>query len=325
MSNLASPTVITQSLSTIPEAPKPASEAATEATNGAAPPATSKESVAASGAGEPDKNLELSRRFGAVAQKEARARRLETEAQTRATKLAEREKELDAKLAELDEALSDPVGHMLKNGKDPVEVAKRYATPETEEEKRIRKLEERDAAREAEATKAKEAEEAKRKADARFEALKGFVKAITSAECPNLTTLYQAREVPALVDELLNRPSDPRDPDSVSMITKFRADLGRNPTDKEIRETLEYEAELRATKIIERHRGAAAPGSQVAQPPPGAPTQDSSKNESGPSGISNQHAAARSSGAKKPASLQERRKKAKEELTVALEAEANDE
>lgn len=316
--------VITQSLSTI-QAP----DAAPEAVPGteAAPPAkgSGTASAAAPVAGPPqgrDQNLDLARKFESVAQKEGRARKAEREAQAKLAGLTEREATLKAREAELDEALGDPVGYMLRNGKDPVEIAKRYAKPESEEEKRIRRLEERAEEREAEDAKKKTAWEKQQYQQAKTGAMRAFVGAITAKECPNLTALYEAHEVPALVDELLNRPSDPEDYESPSMVQAFREQKGRNPTDAEIRECIEYEAELRATKILERHR---APAPVSVATSPGGPTQDSPKSESGPNGISNKHAAGTSSPAKNPLSLQEKRKAKRRELTAALEAEAGDE
>ncbi len=312
--NVSAPAVINQSLSTItpvtPEAPAAPETPAVLVTPPAAPG--------------PDKNLELARKFESVAQREGKARARDREVQTRATELEAREAKLKEREAELDDALGDPVGYMLKNGKDPVEVAKRYAQPETPEEKRIRRLEEAAEARDkADNDRKTEAEKAQQER-AKFDALRGFVGEITAAECPNLTTLYAASEVPKLVEEALSRPSDPDDPESPTMVQAFFAEYNRNPTNEEIREFLEHEAELRATKILtaaeERRKAAEA----ASQSPSGAHAQDSSKNESGPSGISNQHAAVTASGKQRPLSLEERRKANRQALTAALEAEAGD-
>jgi hypothetical protein len=327
MSNVAGPAVITQTLSTIPETPAP--EAAPE-TNAGAPPAAPSE--AASGAGAkpaaPDRSLELARKFESVAQRESKARRLEREAQAKAQAIADREKKLAERERELDDALGDPVGHMLKIGKDPLEVAQRYAKPETAEEKRIRQLEER-LAKQDEEKAAQQTEREKRqeklRADAaekhRMTVMREFVGAITEKECPNLTALYEAHQVPGLVDELLQRPMDPSDPESPSMIQAFVAQHRRNPTDKEIREALEHEAELRATKVLTRNRAAAASsGAQSGE----APTQDPAKTGRGPGGISNQHAAVTATGKKRPPTIEEKRKETRRQLTAALEAEGNE-
>ena len=329
MSNVASPAVITQSISTLPEAPAP--EAAPAAETNPAPPGKESESGAASGAGAPapkgpDRNLEIARRFEAVAQRESRAQRLEREAKAKATEIAEREKKLADKERELDEALGDPVGHMLKKGVDPVKVAQRYAKPETEEEKRIRRLEEREEQREADA---KAAEENRKKAQEKWEAeqhekhrmdvTREFVSSITAKECPNLTALYEAKEVPRLVDNLLQSKADPSDPRSPTMIQAFVRQYRRNPTNQEIREALEHEATERATKILT----AAAAGR--AQADSESPEQGSAKPGRGPSGISNQHAAVTQSGKKRPPTIEEKRKQTRKNLTAALEAEGEDE
>lgn len=323
--------IVTNTLSTIP-AKEAAPQAAPETPDKTAPPVPGESGAASDAAAQDegeDKNLELAKKFEAIATKESRARKVEREAQQRLATLTEKEKALEAKLAELDEALGDPVGYMLKQGKDPVAVAKRYAEPETEAEKRIRKLEDALQKREEEdARKAKEWEE-RQESDRKFQSLRGFVSEITSQNSPNLTALYEAREVPRLVEDLLNRPADPAEPEGPTMLEAFRAKYRdargnpRNPTNKEIRDCLEYEAELRATKILERHR-AKAPDASVAQPHDPAQSQDSPKGGAGPSGISNQHAAGRSSGKSKPPTLEERRKKMREELTAALDAEAAD-
>ncbi len=319
--------VITQSLSTI-SAPEAAPEAA-PGPEEAAPPAVGTSGAASDAAPKPraperDANLDLARKFESVAQKEGRARKAEREAQAKLQSLTEREKKLAEREAELEEALGDPVGHMLKNGKDPVEVAKRYAQPESPEEKRIRKLEEQAEERAAEDVRRREAWEKQQKTQAHHQAMKEFVGAITAKECPNLTTLYAAREVPSLVNELLYRPSDPENAESPTMVQAFFEEKGRNPTDKEIRECLEYEAELRATRILEQHQSRARPGEASVATSPGDLAQTSPKSESGPNGISNRHAASTTSTGKRPLTLEERRKKSKKELTVALEAEAGD-
>ena len=311
---------MTQQLVTIPTAETPAAApaVATPAPESPAPaPASGTAPVAR------DKDLDLARKFETVAQHEGRARKAEREAQAKLAGLSDREKRLAEREAELEDALSDPVGYMLKTGKDPVEVAKRYAKPESEEEKRIRKLEERAAQQEEDANRRKTEWEKQQYEQAKFGAMKSFVGAITSKECPNLTLLYQAHEVPRLVEELLARPTDPDDDASPTMVQAFREAHGRAPTDKEIREGLEYEAELRATSILEAHRREQARRASVATSP-GSTEQSSPKSESGPNGISNKHAAGASSPSKKPLSLEEKRKKARKDLTAALEAEAGD-
>jgi len=315
--NVAAP--IVQTLTTI-EAPEAAAEAVPEVD--AAPPAATSEAASAAAPRPParDPNLDLARKFESAAQKESRARKYEREAAAKLEGLTAREKKLAEREAELDEALGDPVGHMLKNGTDPVKVAERYAKPESQEEKRIRKLEESLAQRDAADAARKERWEADRQAEKKYETLKGFVGAITSAECPHLTALYEANEVPGLIEGLLNRPADPNDSGGQSMLEAFREQRGRDPSDVEIREVLEYEAGVRATKILEAQR--IRERASVATSPE-SQKQDSSKNEGGSNGISNQHAAS-SVTAKKPLSLEEKRKKMRKDLAAALEAETGD-
>ena len=320
----------TVQLSTI-SAPAPEASPAPAAPpepNGAAPPAP-KESGGASGAGEtpkPDPNLEASQRLGEISKKEARIRRLETEHHERIVAAKKKEEELAAKEAELDAALGDPVKYMLDKGKDPVAVAKRFSQPETEEEKRIRKLEERDAAREKEAADAKAAEETQRKEAARQEVVRTFVSEINEDNCPNVVALYKPTEIHGLVRDLLNRPyvdEETGKETGETLLQAFQAVHGRPPTNAEIRESLEAEAQSRATKIIERDRAAAARALESQAGGTGQ-SQASGKTERGPSGISNTHASVTSSGKSRKGSLAERRAAAKRELTEALEAEASD-
>jgi hypothetical protein len=123
---------MTQQLTTIPSVEVAAPEAVSEAS--VAFPAAEQGPVATTEThkvAERDPHLDLAKKFESVAQKEGRARKAEREAQARLATLTEREAKLAAREAELEEALGDPVGHMLKIGKDPVEVAKRYAQPES--------------------------------------------------------------------------------------------------------------------------------------------------------------------------------------------------
>lgn len=324
--NAVAPTV---QLSTISAPAAPAPEAATDTPNGAAPPAP-KESGAASGVvekkPETDPNLEISRRLGEVSKKEAKARRAEQEHQERMASLSQKEKDIEAKLAELDGALSDPVKYMLDKGKDPVEVARRFSKPESEEEKRIRKLEERDAANTKAQEEAKEAAERARVDRERHEITRSFVSEINEENSPHLVALYAAGEVPGLVRELLNRPyiDEQGRKTGESTLQAFQAEHGRDPTNAEIRESLEAEAQSRATKIIESHQrrnGGGAPSQASETGQTQAPVK---KTASGPSGISNTHASVTTSGKPKKLSLEEKRKAARKELTEALEAEATE-
>lgn len=307
----------TTTLATIPTAPS-AEGAATEApeAEGSAPA----EPAAPPAAVEPeeDKNLELAKRFEGLAKREARARRFENEFQTKLSSLSEKEKAIEAKLAELEAALEDPVDYYLRTGKkDPVEVAKRFARPVSEEEKRIKALEDK-IAREEEARAKAEAERTKRETEAqRHQSMRQFVGSITPDECPHLTSLYEPHEVPTLVEKLLTKPADPSDPGGPTLLEHFVETNGRKPTDKEIRECLEYDAEIRATRLMSRTRPSDAAAPETPQPSPD-PVPAASASKGGPSSISNQHAAPSSSSKSRKKSREELRK----ELTARLEAES---
>jgi hypothetical protein len=322
--------IVSQARSTIgasaaPEAHAPAAEEAAPATEAASEASQAPETPAPQPSGAapvaetapeeaPEKHLELSKRFEAAAKREANVRRLESQWQEKLSGLSEKEKAIQAKLDELDEALGDPVGYLLKKGKDPVEVAKRFAKPESEEEKRIRKLEEALAAKTAQEEQEKERIAAEQQDRRRFEAMKMFVGSITPDNAPNLTLVYEPHQVPALVEELLHRPVDDGTGRTIPLIRKFNIEHGRNPSDDEIREALELEAQPRATRILEGH------AKRSSQPTNGQAQQAPAQTESGPNGISNQHAAATSSGKKKALSLEERRRQAREAIVAGLEA-----
>lgn len=313
VADAATPQVDTPDASAPPEAEGNASVSPADASSAGATPEP-----------EAEKHLELAKRFEGVSKREARARKLEMQVHE-ALSLVQKErddfrKEREAFLAEREEWNADPVSFELKRGRDPVDAVKRFAKPESEEEKRIRKLEESLRERETrEAERERQIQEA-REAEAKYESMRGFVKEIVPEECPNLTGLYEAHEVPDLVTELLSRKTDQFSTDPrtgarrrLSMLEHFRMEHGRNPSNAEVRECLEYEAGLRARRIIEAHKA-----STQATPAP-SPSEES---ESGPSSLSNQHAAVTSSGKSRPLSLDEKRAKARRELTVALEAEA---
>jgi hypothetical protein len=297
-------------MTTIPTngaAPTAGVEAATEGETEATPLAP-EPSEAAPTPEEPDKHLELARKFEGVAKREARARKLEAEHQAKLQALTEKEKALDAKLADLETALGDPIDWAMKRGDDPVELAKRFVKPESEEEKEIKAIKkELREWKEAEAKKLAE-QEARFKAQQRHQSLVSFVSKITPDEAPNLTSLYEAKEVPQLLEELLHRPVGQGN----TMLTAFQEKYGRNPTDTEIIECLEYEAEERATRILARHRS----GQDENAPPQETAPQSQTR------GLSNQHAGVTNSARKPPLSKEERRKQAREEITRALEAES---
>jgi len=326
MSNLPSTTVQLSTISAPSAAPKTAPETPTDA---AAPPAPESGSGAVSDAGRertaPDPDLEVAKRLETVSRREARIRRADAEHHERMTALSEKEKQITAKLEELDAALGDPVKYMLDKGKDPVEVARRFSKPETEEEKRIRKLEEADAERRANDEKrAKEWEEeqAQRR---RMGVIRDFVGGINEREHPHLVAEYpDPNDIPELVTKLLNRKADPQDPKSPTMLKAFNDRYGRNPTDDEIREALEFDSERRATRIIESRSRRASAEAPTLQAPERSQKQPPAKTASGTSGISNQHASITNSGKPRPRTLEEKRREKRRELIESFEAEANE-
>jgi hypothetical protein len=300
--------------------PDPTPEAApVPSTQGDAVPPVSSDTSTGAASGGPDLNLEMARRLEGVSKKEARARKAEAELHAARAAFEADQKKLSAKLAELDDALGDPVGHMLKNGKDPVEVARRFATPETPIEKEVRLLKEERAAEKAEAAKRAEEYEASRTEAQRADTVRSFVRGINPDEHPYLVASYSPEAIPELVSNLLNRRLDPSDPDGETVHQAFYREHKRDPTDVEIRESLESMAEERATKIVKSHQARALAQSQASDT-----SQAPAKTASGPSGISNQHASVTTSGKKRPPTLEEKRKAMRKELTEALEAEATD-
>jgi hypothetical protein len=323
--NVVAPTV---QLSTI-SAPEAAPAAATPPvpSDNPAPPGRESEGASAAAREEPKTDPEMGRRLGDIAKKEARARRIETELHERMSSFAEKEKAIEAKLAELDEALRDPVKYTLDKGEDPVRIAKRFAEPETDVEKEIRLLKDRETKREAAEAKRAADAQAAREEESRMGVVRTFVSEITEDNAPNLVALYPAHEVPSLVTELLNRPHidpDTGEPSGETLLRAFQHVHGRSPTNAEIRDSLEAEAESRATKILETHRRRNGTGTPNVQASGAGQLQPPSKNGTGPSGISNTHASVTTSGKSRKPSLEEKRKAAKRELTEALEAEAHD-
>jgi cell fate (sporulation/competence/biofilm development) regulator YlbF (YheA/YmcA/DUF963 family) len=320
---------MTQQLSTIPTAPSVNPDTAPVAGAGSDPaapdaaippaPADPNGSGPASAAEDPD--LEVSRNLEKIGKREARTRKAEVELHQRIAAHAEREKQLAQKLEELDAALSDPVGHMLKNGQNPVEVARRFSEPETEEQRDIRKLKAEIAADKADReAKAKDYENL-RIANEKRETVRSFVQGINPTDHPHITALYEPQQIPTLVSNMLNRPLNRQDPESPTVLEHFVALHKREPTNEEIRESLESEAASRATKILKTHadREAAESASQAV-----AQTQASARAGAGPSGISNLHASVTSSGKARPPTLEEKRRLMRKELTEALEAEATE-
>ena len=323
---------INQSMSTVQSAEAPStSEAPAETgdSGNATPPASTESngSAVASGAEERrpperDHEMEIAKRFEAVSKKEARNRKFEAEYQTKMADISEKQKQLDEMIAKYQEALSDPIKHYLDTGGDPVQAARRFSQPETEEQREIRAIKEALKKRdETEAQQKKEWEEQTAKME-ETRKMREFVGSIAPDEHPYLTSMYEAHEVPALVERLLKSEQVVETEDDygrpqkqkMTLLERFQMENGRGPSDAEIRYCLEYEAELRAKRIVEAHDKKLR-ASQAAQ-------EQVSEQNVGPSGISNQHAASTTSGKSKPQSLEEKRKQARKDLAAALEAEA---
>lgn len=306
----AAPTV---SLTTIPSsegASAPEAPSETSAAPAAPPAGTPEASVGASAVETSSHEDEIAKRLEGISRREAKARREETARHEREAAFAAKEKQIEEKLAKLDAALSDPVQYLLDEGKDPVEVARRFSKPESEEEKRIRKLEERLKAQDEREETAKEEAKWRREEAANHQILRQFVSEINEDNSPNLVALYQPQEIKGLVSELLNRRLDSGE----TVLQSFNHVHGRNPTNAEVRESLEAEALIRATKILEGQKRREAPPAGAPQAP--VPAQ------SGPKGISNKHASASAPSATRKPSYAERRAKAMRDLTERLEAEA---
>lgn len=321
-------------LTTIPTAPTTpaatAPEAPPEAAPKEAPPPTSSSTVSdgasvvappeGTAPDEVDQNLELAERLETAARREAKVRKKEVALHQREQSISEKEKKLDTILSKLDE---DPIGYLLENGKDPVDVAKRFNRPMTPEEKRIKALEEDKVAREKSAKEAEEKWQAEQKKIRKTQAMREFVKEIAPDECPNLTALHAPHEVPELLEKMVNRVHHFEDGVPVTMLEDFQARYRRSPTRQELRVALEREAEVRVTKLLERKGLAAkpAPVTSTDQQPSSAPKQEP-PSANGPSSISNRHGSETSLGKKKPLSLAEKRAKNLKELKESLEAEA---
>lgn len=314
MTQPSAPTAASKSITTIPSTAKAAPATEAPATESAAETVAPEESSTRDdrSAGEApvreahperDRDAEVLDRFDKLSQRESKARKFESHLHQRQEKLDAKEKELEQRFAEIEEFSADPVAYLLKKGKDPVEIAKRFAKPETEEEKRLRLLEEKLTAKEKAEEEAKKRAEEEAAREQQERGMRLFVGSISPDECPNLTALYKPAEVPGLVRELLNRPMDESDPESPTLLQNFVDRYGRQPTDAEIRGALELEAEERATRILQRRQAASSPSEP--------------ERAAGPDGLSNQDAAVSSHASLAKKSREER----KRELMERLEAE----
>ena len=341
----------TNVLTTIPASPAPAPEATPDAGKSAAEPAPpgSDPTVASSVASDAgatstggdtsieskpdptDQQLELAEKFDQASRQIAKARRFESKLKEREQSLEQREKAIAEKERDYASFEEDPIAWYMNKGKDPVEAAKRFARPMTEEEKRIKALEEAEAKRNRDAEEADKRWKEQQKQRQTTAAMRTFVSTITAEECPNLVALYDAGEVPELLTKMMARPvPDPTDEtgrERVTLLQAFKLRHGRGPTDAELRKALEHEAEGRATRILKR-QPAAEETSQTSvvddQQPSAAPKPSPATQDTGPSSISNRHAATTSTSKKRPTSIEEKRKQGLGGLKAALEAQGAD-
>lgn len=259
-----------------------------------------------------DHDLELSRKFDAAAKKEARFRKQEAELKSKEAQLSKREQELEESLRLLEE---DPVEYWLRKGKDPTDLVRKAATPLSEEAKRIRRLEER-LEKEEQERKTREEREAEAKAEqTRSAAMNRFIAETDPEKYPHFTAVYTPADLPAVVSKLLNRLADPSEPDGPTLIEAFKARYNRAPSDDEIRQSLEYEAELHAKTIVERFK----PRAESPQATPPETSAQVTDTATAPS-LSNRHAANITTGSTRNKPFSSRVK----ELAAMVEAEMTD-
>lgn len=309
-------------MTTIGEAPTdvteaPAEETAAEPTEAPVDAAAPTEPTPAPAANAAEK-LELAKRYERAAQREAKSRQALNEvSRIRQEMQAEREafaKEQAQFRADLEAFRSDPVGFEIKAGRDPVNVVRRASTPETPEQKEIRELKEWKANFERSQEEQKTAAQKRAEEQHREATLRNFVSSITPDECPNVTTLYRASEVPALVNQLLNEPNE----DGQTLLESFQETYRRNPTNQEIKQALEHRAAQRAKGLLDGLKRHHEPSSQAATADPNA-----SASTRGPS-LSNQHAGRleTANGGGRKLSLEERRAINLKSIRDQLEAES---
>jgi hypothetical protein len=280
----------------------------------AAPESPASEPAAVETKVEPDPDLEVARRFDAVTRSEAKLRKREVEFQQRAASFEAKEKAIAEKLIELESALEDPVAYYLKKGKDTVEMTKRIARPMSEEEKRIAKLEAAIEERNKRDEEAKKEQETAQQRAHRQAVERQFVSETDPEKYPYLTAIYKPQNVASEVTRLLTGPHDPTDPESPTVLQAFHARHGRSPSDEEIRQALEHQAEEHARELMSRiPKPKSAEDATRSQVTPETPPAT----EGSPS-LSNQHAAAISSGSSRNKS----RDASMKELKARLEAES---
>lgn len=260
-------------------------------------------------------DLDIARRFEAIKQADVRARRLKLsvkEAEQRILDADRREAEVarrEAAIQSVEDKLRDsPLEWADERKVDPDILAKRYLKPLSPEEKRIRDLEIKYETRDREEREAKEKAASEATALSHKQEMHAFIRQIIPEECPHLTALYDAYDVPRLVERAINLHG-----------AAFLEEYGRNPTNAELRGYLESEAKARALRLSP---GQVAPGSEPGNGVSGQASIGSGPPaSSGPHTLTNQHAAQAAS-AKSPRveTLEERRAK----LVAQLEAEARE-
>jgi hypothetical protein len=266
--------------------------------NGVAPPAA-------------PTDLEIARRFEAAKQADARARKASLEAKREREALAKERADLAALRKQLDDehaALEEnPLEWADRRKVNPDHVAARFLKPMTPEERRLRDIETKLETKERLEKDAAEKAAASEKEAAHKRQMIAFVSEIRPEECPHLTSLYDADEVPALVERAINLHG-----------AAFLEEYGREPSNAELRAYLESEAKRRATRIAGRGQQAPAvtePSNGVsgqAAPGSGLPATN------GPHTLTNNHAAqAASAKSPRPETREERRAR----LVAQLEAE----
>lgn len=309
--------------------PAPAPDAGDAAANGESADVQAGEQGQTPGTPQPeaapkveDKSLELAQKWEKVTQRETRARSLERELSTKMSTLEDREKKAAARERELEEILeslkADPVAFALKHGGDPQDLVRRSAKPKTEEERRLEAIEKQIKEREENEKKRLEEEETRQKEAHRQRVMKEFVGGISRESCPFVTTMHQPKEVPGLVNEMLNE----RGPDGLTLLEAFQENYRRNPSDKEIREELERRTAERARPLFESLQKLFGPKESGSSQ---APTAGPPATDNGPS-LSNQNAGPIvSRKAPQKLSLEERRalnlKNVRTELEAGLPSE----
>ncbi len=133
---------------------------------------------------------------------------------------------------------------------DPDTLAKRYLQPMTAEERRIRDLEAKWEKAEREAKEREDAAAKAKEQEHHTAQMRSFVAEITPVECPNLVKLYDAGEVPGLVQRALDLHG-----------AAFVEEYGRHPTNAELRGYLEAEAAKRVQRLTGAEQPALIDGS----------------------------------------------------------------